>query len=249
MARVLVVDSDDDLCTSISDVLWDGGLEVVTVAGQSGLREALAATFDVIVLGCNLPDLTTGQFVRRLRVGRIDTPILLISTLEHEQELVDGLNLGADGYLSTPISPLVLRAQIRSLLRRNESGNHREPGGRDGETDRQVLHLGPLAVNIVAKQASLEGRFVEFSKREFALLRVLASHPHTPLSRQELLRMAWGDRNTTTPNTVEVYIGYLRKRLRVLGADQCIETRRGRGYQLNAPAASSHDRGTPPNRS
>jgi DNA-binding response OmpR family regulator len=154
---------------------------------------------------------------------------------------VDRLESGADGYLVTPISPLVLRAQIRALLRRGTLVN------RDEIAERQVLRLGSLTVDLLAKQASVGARSVEFSKREFALLRVLANHPHTPLSKEELLQMAWGDRRDITLNAVEVYIGYLRKRLRAVGASQCIETCRGQGYQLNAPMLSDDNRTSLPN--
>jgi DNA-binding response OmpR family regulator len=238
MTSVLVIDGDGTLCASISHALRDEGLETVTAAGQSGLHEALAATYEVIILGHDIPNLAVRQFLIRLRAEHVETPVLLISTPGREEELAAGLKMGADGYIVKPISLLVLRAQIRAVLRRGEAANRGNPEDCGELANRQVLHLGPLTVNLLAKQASVEGNghFVEFSKREFALLRVLASHPRTPLSRQELLEAAWGDKRAATPNTVEVYIGYLRKRLRVLGVDQCIETCRGRGYQLNPPA-------------
>lgn len=228
MARVLVVELDATLCNKISHALRGEGLDVVTAGGRSGLREVFTTRFDVIVLGCVSPEITVCELLIQMRAQYIDTPVLLISTPGRERELVTGLDMGADRYLVKPISSLVLCAQVRALLRHDKLTN------RGALATDQMLCVGQLVVNLTTRQVSLGGRSVDFSKRELALFRVLVEHSHAPLSRRELLRMVWGDTSAVTPNAVDVYIGYLRRRLRVLGVDKCIETCRGRGYQLNA---------------
>jgi DNA-binding response OmpR family regulator len=151
--------------------------------------------------------------------------VLLISAKDGEVDQADGLDLGADGYLVKPFSFMVLVAQVKALLRRREAER--------GQSGRR-LRLGELMVDPATKQVSWSGRPVELSPREFAVLYALASRPDTVLSKDELLRLAWGGEQAASRNAVEVYVGYLRRKLQAVGAGHLLRTVRGHGYRVGA---------------
>ncbi len=222
MARVLVVDDEPGVRTALGRGLIAEGMEVVTAKdGPSGLRAALTGTFDAVVLDIILPGLSGYRVLEAMRAQGVDTPVLLVSAKDGEVDQADGLDLGADGYLVKPFSFVVLVAQLRAVLRRREL----ELGG-----SRRRLRLGALVVDPAAKQVSWAGQPVELSPREFALLHALCSHPDIVLSKDELLRVVWGDEQAASRNAVEVYVGYLRRKLDAVGAGAVLRTVRGHGY-------------------
>ena len=176
----------------------------------------------MILLDIIIPGLSGYRVVQRLRAEGVDTPVLLISAKDGEVDQADGLDLGADGYLVKPFSFLVLLARVRALLRRQDDVG---PGR---------LRLGELTVDPVAKQVRWAGRPVDLSSREFALLHALVRRQGTVLSKDELLRAAWGSDQAATRNAVEVYVGYLRRKLADASAGAVIDTVRGRGYRISA---------------
>ena len=146
--------------------------------------------------------------------------MLVISAKDGEVDQADGLDLGADGYLVKPFSFLVLLAQVHALLRR---------GGADrGGTSR----AGQLVVDRASKHVSWAGHLVALSPREYTVIHALVSRPGAVLSKDELLRAAWGDEEAATRNAVEVYVGYLRRKLEAVGAGHLVHTVRGHGYRL-----------------
>jgi DNA-binding response OmpR family regulator len=224
----LVVDDEAGVRTALSRGLRAEGLEVVTAAdGPTALRAGLTGSFDVILLDIILPGLSGYRVLQQLRAESVDTPVLLISARDGEVDQADGLDLGADGYLVKPFSFVVLLAQVRALLRRREVV--RAQSGRR-------LRLGQLVLDSADEEASWAGRHVELSPREFALLHALVSRPDRVLSRDELLRLAWGDERAASHNAVEVYIGYLRRKLDDAGAGHLVRTVRGSGYQVRDPS-------------
>ena len=232
MTRVLVVDDEVGVRAALARGLRAEGMDVVTAAdGPNALRAALTNTFDVILLDIIIPGLSGYRVVQRLRAEGIDTPVLLISAKDGEVDQADGLDLGADGYLVKPFSFLVLLARVRALLRRKDD---LRPGR---------LRLGELTVDPVAKQVRWAGRSVELSSREFALLRALVCRQGTVLSKDQLLRAAWGGDQAATRNAVEVYVGYVRRKLADAGAGAVIDTVRGQGYRIVA-AESAPPEGT-----
>jgi DNA-binding response OmpR family regulator len=235
MPRVLVVDDEAAVRTALSRGLTAEGLDVVTAPdGPSALSAALTGSFDVILLDIIIPGLSGYRVLEQLRAEGVDTPVLLISAKDGEVDQADGLDLGADGYLVKPFSFMVLVAQVRALLRRREAER-----GQSGPR----LRLGELMVDPATKQVSWADRPVELSPREFAVLHALASHPDTVLSKDELLRLAWGGEQAASRNAVEVYIGYLRRKLQAVGAGHLLRTARGHGYQLQAPSRFSSSSG------
>jgi DNA-binding response OmpR family regulator len=220
VARVLVVDDEPGVRTALVRGLSAEGMDVVAVGdGPSALRAAVTGTFDAVVLDIILPGLSGYRVLERLRAAGVDTPVLLVSAKDGEVDQADGLDLGADGYLVKPFSFVVLVAQLRALLRR-----------RDGGRGERRLRLGPLVVDPVARAVSWEGRAVELSPREFALLHALAGRPDEAVTKDELLRLVWGDEQAASRNVVEVYVGYLRRKLDAAGAGDVVRTVRGHGY-------------------
>src|SRR5882757_434790 len=231
MARVLVVDDEPRIRAALRRGLTAHGLEVVLAAdGPSGLSAARSGLFDVILMDIILPALSGYRVLERLRAMGVDTPVLVISAKDGEVDRADGFDLGADGYMVKPFSFRVLLAQVSALLRRRELGVAYSPGR---------LRLGELIVDPVMRQVSRSGRTVHLTRREFALLYELARRPDTVVSKQELLRLAWGGEHATSPNLVEVYVGYLRRKLDVLGAAHLLGTVRCQGYTLKESGAES----------
>ena len=197
-----------------------------SATATSALSAALTGSFDVIVLDIILPGLSGYRVLERLRAAGVDTPVLLLSAKDGEFDQADGLDLGADGYLVKPFAFVVLVAQLKALLRRRDAAF-----GRTG----QRVRLGALVVDPVARAVSWDGAAVELSPREFALLHALASRPDTAVSKDDLLRLVWGDEQAATRNVVEVYVGYVRRKLDAVGAGHVLRTVRGYGYLVGTP--------------
>jgi DNA-binding response OmpR family regulator len=227
MARVLVVDDEPGIRTALARGLTAEGMEVVAVGdGPAGLAAALTGGFDAVVLDIILPGLSGYRVLEQMRAAGVDTPVLLLSAKDGEFDQADGLDLGADGYLVKPFAFVVLVAQLRAMLRRRDAAL-----GRTG----QRVRLGPLLVDPVSRSVSWEGDMVELSPREFALLHALATRPDTAVAKDELLRLVWGDEQAASRNVVEVYVGYVRRKLDSVGAGHVLKTVRGYGYIVESP--------------
>lgn len=218
--RVLVVDDEPGVRRALQRGLAAEGMDVVVAAdGPSALQVARTGSFDAILLDIMLPGLSGYRVLQALRAEGVRTPVLLVSAKDGEIDQADGLDLGADGYLVKPFSFVVLVAQVRALLRR---------GAVEGSGQR--LRLGELVVDRAARQVSMSGEPVSLSPREFAVLDVLASRAGSVVTKDELLRAVWGDEQAATRNAVEVYVGYLRRKLDAVGAGSIVRTVRGHGY-------------------
>jgi len=214
---VLVVDDEPGIRRALHRGLGAEGMQVVTAAdGPSGLQAALSGGFDAIVLDIMLPGLSGYRVLQRLRAEGVNTPVLLLSAKDGEYDQADGLELGADGYLIKPFSFVVLVAQLRALLRRGDGAGR--------------LSVGDLIVDRAARTVTWAGSPVELSPREYALLAELSRRAGTVVSKDELLTAVWGDEQAATRNAVEVYVGYLRRKLDAVGAGHVLRTVRGHGY-------------------
>ncbi|GAA4841328.1 response regulator transcription factor [Saccharopolyspora rosea] len=221
--RVLVVDDEPGVRTALRRGLTAEGMEVAVAGdGVEALRLAGTGAFDVVVLDLMLPGLSGYRVLERMRAQDVTTPVLLISAKNGEVDQADGLDLGADGYLVKPFSFLVLVAQVRALLRR-----------RDAAARQTGLRVGRLEIDRTAREVSWSGRPVALSPREYDLLVALAGHPESVVPKDDLLRMVWGEEQFVTRNVVEVYIGYLRRKLASAGAGHLVRTVRGQGYRVS----------------
>jgi DNA-binding response OmpR family regulator len=192
--------------------------------GPSALRAALTGAFDVVTLDIMLPGLSGYRILERMRGEGVRTPVLLVSAKDGEVDQADGLDLGADGYLVKPFSFRVLVAQVRALVRR---------AGQDER--RQLVRLGQLEVLRETRTVRWAGQVVALSPREYAVLDVLVGRAGAVVTKDQLLGAVWGDREAATRNVVEVYVGYLRRKLDAVGAGSVLRTVRGHGYMASTP--------------
>ncbi len=196
----------------------EGFVVDVAATGPAGLEAARHGEYDAMVLDVMLPGLSGYEVVRRLRAERRWLPVLMLSAKDGEYDQADGLDCGADDYLTKPFSYVVLLARLRALLRR---GAPERPA---------VLAVGDLRLDPARRRVTRDGVEVALTGREYALLDYLMRRPGTVVSKIELLDHVWDASIETAPNAVEVYVGYLRRKL---GRDR-LETVRGAGYRLVA---------------
>ena len=202
-------------------------LEGFAVATAAGGREALDAVAQrppaVIVLDVTMPDLDGVSVVRRLRAGGIDVPVCILSARDEVEDRVAGLQAGADDYLVKPFAIAELTARLQALLRRRSGVGGMSTG---------PLVVGDVVVDARRHVATRQGRDLELTRREFDLLEVFARHPGQVLSREQLLRLVWGYASDVETNVVDVFVGYVRRKLEAGGEGRTLHTVRGVGWAL-----------------
>jgi two-component system OmpR family response regulator len=213
--RLLLVEDEPGMAAALVRGLGAEGYVVDYAAdGVAGLEAARFGAYDVVVLDIMLPGLSGYSLVRTLRDEENWVPVLLLSAKDGEHDVADGLDYGADDYLTKPFSFVVLLARLRSLLRR-------DPGPRP-----TVLEAGGLALDPATHRVQADGADVELSPREFLLLEHLLRAAPAVVGKEELLDRVWASGDDA--NVVEVYVGYLRRKL----GRKRIETVRGVGYRV-----------------
>jgi len=221
--RVLVVDDEPRLVDALSRGLRAEGFAVdVARTGPQGLTMATENDYDAVVLDLMLPGLSGYRVVQALRAEDNWVPVLLLSAKDGEHDQADGLDLGADDYLVKPFSYVVLLARLRALLRR---GARPRPA---------VLAAGDLLLDPAARTVTRGGTPVDLTAREFSLLELLMRHPDQVVSKVELLDHVWEEQGASDLNVVEVYVGYLRRKVDAPFGRHAIVTVRGAGYRLAA---------------
>jgi two-component system OmpR family response regulator len=219
--RVLVVEDDSKLARSLQRGLGLDGYTVdVARTGDEGLSLAATEEFDAIVLDVMLPGLDGFAVCEALRAREIWTPVLMLTARTEVTDRIRGLDGGADDYVVKPFDFDELRARMRALIRRG-------PVGRVN-----LLQVGNLRVDPSTRIATHRGHQVELTAREFDVLQALARNPGAPVSRTVLLSEVWPGDPSVSPNVVDVYIGYLRKKLERPRGPRLIRTVRGKGFLL-----------------
>ncbi|AKT47969.1 transcriptional regulator [Olsenella sp. oral taxon 807] len=219
--RVLIVEDDQRLVSYLKKSLEAEGLSVdVAFDGNVALDKALAQSYDVITLDIMLPELNGYRVCQNLRSSGVPTPILMLTAKDGEYDEADALDVGADDFLRKPFSMVVLLARIRALARRG------------GAAAGKVLCVGDLRLDMASKRVERGGSRIELTPREYALLEYLMLRRGIALTKAQLLEHVWGARFMGSENVVEVYIGYLRKKLDGSGRTSLIETVRGVGYRM-----------------
>jgi DNA-binding response OmpR family regulator len=214
--RLLLVEDEQRMAAAMQRGLVHAGFTVdIAHDGVRGLAMACEIAYDAIVLDVMLPGLSGYEVTKRLRARGVWTPILLASAKDGEYDQADGLDLGADDYLTKPFSFVVLLARLRALLRRS------------AEPRPVTLIVGSLELDPAARSVAVEGIVVDLTAREFAMLEYLMRRPGAVVTKAELLAHVW-DTPEVDPNAVEVYAGYLRRKL----GREHLETVRGAGYRL-----------------
>ena len=217
--RVLVVEDDRYIRELVAMELEHRGLEVLCVPdGPSGLDAAGRFRPDIVVLDVMLPGLDGVGVLKRLRAGGSRVPVVMLTARDAPTDKVHSLDLGADDYLTKPFHVEELLARMRAVLRRTE-----------GE---EVLRVGGLTIDRASMEVRRGERRIKLTAREYRLLEFMALNARRVLSREVLLSRVWKDDPGVTPNAVEVYVGYLRRKLEAPGEPRLIHTVRGVGYVL-----------------
>jgi two-component system OmpR family response regulator len=215
--RLLLVEDEARFAHALRRGLVADGFAVdVAPDGLSGLELARYGDVDAVLLDVMLPGMSGYDVVRTLRAEHNWVPVLMLSAKDGEHDQADGLDCGADDYLTKPFSYVVLLARLRALLRR-------APAARP-----TVLTAGDVTLDPASRQVTVAGQPVALTPREFGLLEYLLRHPDRVVTKTEVLDHVWDMAADVHPNAVEVYVGYLRRKL----GRSLVETVRGVGYRL-----------------
>ncbi len=220
MSRILIAEDEVRLASFLEKGLRASGFTTTTVGdGLSAQALATDDDFDLLILDLSLPRKDGLEVLRELRAAGQRIPVIVLTARGDPHDRVAGLETGADDYLPKPFHFDELVARIRVQLR-----------GDAPATEEAQLRIGDVALDLRTRWASVSGATVELSAREFELLRTFLQHPNQVLSREQLLARVWGYDYDPGSNVVDVYVGYLRKKL---GQDR-FETVRGVGYRFRA---------------
>jgi DNA-binding response OmpR family regulator len=226
--RILVIEDDPSILRGLQLNLTLEGYAVRSAAdGETGLQLARSERFDLLVVDVMLPRLGGLELIRELRRDDADLPVLILSAKGQETDKVAGLQLGADDYMVKPFGLKELLARIGALLRR------RRVKGETGEV-RSVKRGGPVEIDLQARRATVNGKPLELTTREFDLLLHFVTHPDRVFSREQLMESVWGSRYFGTARTVDNFVARLRAHIDDdAESPRHLETVRGVGYRFN----------------
>lgn len=217
--RILIVEDDQRLARQLKKGMEEHAHTcVLSFDGPSGLESARQGPFDVLVLDVMLPGMDGFTVVRHLRGAHITTPILLLTARDSPEDIVNGLDAGADDYLTKPFSLKVLFARLRALDRRRTS----EPRSR--------LEIGDIILDPVAHTATRQGVPIVLTRTEFLLLEALMRSSGRVITRERLIVSVWGNEREIENNTLDVFVRQLRSKVESPGGRKLIHTIRGVGY-------------------
>ena len=219
--NVLIIEDEVRLAEALEKLMLDQKFLVDVVHnGEDGFEYARTGRYDVIILDMMLPKLDGFEVVRRLREVRCVTPVLVLSARDDVQDRVRGLDSGADDYMTKPFAPEELLARLRALSRRQ------------GLVIMDELEYEDLVLNLNNSQLSCGEKSIRLSFKEYEVLKLLITSTRTVVSKEELINKVWGSESGAEDNNVEVYISFLRKKLRYLESRVHIGTIRKLGYHL-----------------
>lgn len=223
--KILIVEDEKLLADSLKTALEKKGFAVETAYdGEIGKQYAELGVYDLLILDVMMPKLDGFQLARQVRANRCATPILMLTAKSELEDRIEGLNAGADYYLTKPFDMRELMACINALLRRQ--------GGQVDE-----LTFGNTALDLSSGMLVCGNESVRLSAREFDVMRFLLQSGRNNLSKEVLLAKVWGFDSNAVENHVEVYVGFLRKKLAAIGSNVRIETVRRLGYHLEVSQA------------
>ena len=219
--RVLIIEDEVRLAETLRQLMKELLYQADVVHnGQDGLDYGLAGQYDLILLDVMLPGLDGFQVAKQLRASRVSTPILMLTARDEVADKINGLDCGADDYMTKPFDTGELLARVRALTRRQ------------GEVLGDVLTLGDLSLDCGSRTLNAGDRSVRLGFKEFEVMRLLLVHQSGVLAKETLITKVWGIDSDAEDNNVEVYISFLRKKLAYLGSRVVISTIRKVGYHL-----------------
>ena len=218
--RILLIEDFEPLAAATAKGLRGKGYTVDCESeGEGGLTRALTGDYDAILLDLMLPGVDGWQILQTIRERRVRTPVLVLTARDTVDDRVRGLDEGADDYLVKPFAMDELFARVRALVRRNYQ---KDP----------VIKVGHIAIDTNRQTVEIDGEQLELPAREYALLEYLAHRAGEVVTRVDIHNHLYGGTGSVTSNVVDVYIGYLRKRIERVGEPPLLHTRRGVGYTL-----------------
>jgi len=221
--RILLAEDEPNVASTINKGLTEQGYSVtVALDGKTALQLAYSSSFDIMILDIMLPHINGMDLCRQLRQNNILTPILFLTALSTTDNIVAGLDAGADDYLVKPFKFAELEARIKSLYRRKNLSAQHEDG----------ISIGNIKVNLGSKLVTSDKEQINLTSREFRLLEYLLKNKNRVVSRMEILENVWGIDFNMGTNVVDVYINYLRKKIEKDPAQKFIQTVIGMGYML-----------------
>ncbi len=222
--QILVVDDDQAVRDSLARSLKYSGDEVTTARdGVEALAKLAGYTPDAVIMDVMMPRLDGLETTRMLRESGNDVPILILTARDAVDDRVDGLDAGADDYMVKPFALDELLARLRALTRRSKQ----VPG-----SESRTLSFADMSLDPQNREVSRDGQHISLTRTEFALLQAFLENPRKVMERNTLLNEVWGFEFPATANSLEVYIGYLRRKTEVGGRSRLIHTVRGIGYVL-----------------
>ncbi len=225
--KILIIEDEKLLADSIKTMLCSKGFEVdVCYDGENGADYALLGVYDLLILDVMMPGMNGYQVARQVRSQRCNTPILMLTARSGLEDRIEGLNAGADYYLTKPFDIRELLACINALLRRQ-----------GGQVDEMVY--GNTALDLSTSTLICGENSVRLSTREFDVMRLLMQTREKNLSKEVILARVWGYDSNAVENHVEVYVGFLRKKLQSIGSNLRIEAIRRQGYHLEVDEGCS----------
>lgn len=223
--RVLLIEDDTAMAKSIDLMLQSDGFNVyATDLGEEGLDLGKIYDYDIIILDLNLPDMHGYDVLKKLRLAKVQTPILILSGMSEPDDRVRGLGLGADDYLPKPFDRRELIARIHAIVRRSQGHSQ------------SIIKTGKLTINIDTRAVEVEGQRLHLTGKEYAMLELLSLRKGSTLSKEMFLNHLYGGMDEPEVKIIDVFICKLRKKLATAtGGENCVETIWGSGYVLRDP--------------
>ena len=230
--KVLVVEDSKDISQVVSLHIRDMGFTCDCVSdGSTGLEKALTGKYDLIILDVILPGVDGLEICKQMRLEKIDSAILMLTSKSEEVDKVLGLELGAEDYLTKPFSVRELVARVKAIVRRVEKNAKSDSGA-----DKKRIQFGDLVIDREKHKVLRKGKTVELTAKEFDLLNLFASHPGRCFSRQQLLETVWGYDYAGYDHTINTHINRLRSKIEDDPENpKYIQTLRGVGYKIGEP--------------
>jgi DNA-binding response OmpR family regulator len=223
--KILLIEDDNTLQMMMRTVLEKNNYEVeATTLGSDGLKKAESNAYACIILDMGLPDIDGTQVIKHLRSEQIQSPVLIVSARDGVDNKVKGLHLGADDYLTKPFDFKEFLARVDALIRRSQGS---------GAVKADEIIIGDIWLNLITRDVKVANKNVILTNNEFKLLVYLIQNKNRVISRDELSEKVWGINFDTHTNFVNVYISYLRKKLKDYTKHDYIQTVRGEGFMFS----------------
>ena len=224
---LLIIEDNKDLVQVLSEGFAENGFSVDSAfSGEEGLEKISRGSYGCIILDIMLPGIDGLQVLDTIRNQGNETPVLLLTARDTVEDRVDGLNRGADDYLSKPFDFRELVARVNALLRRTADRQH------------SVLRCGSLELDPVSRECRIGGKPLSLRRREFDILELLLRNENQVFTRENLISSVWRKEYNGSSNVVDVHVKYLRDKLRPFGCDTLVVTVRGVGYKMHSPECS-----------